>query len=300
MEITWYGTASLILREENTSIAFDPFGGLPIHSIAHPPKALPCEQKLGSIEQVFVTHGHLDHIYHIPRLYRDTDVKVHCTAAPERTLIRHGFSPEKIQEISPGWNGQIGPFHITAYQGRHCVFDAPLLAHIFFSSKTFRHPAHLFHLLKLHLTYREKREILFYELTCHGLRIQIMGSMNLDPRTEYPTGADVLILPLQGRSDQDVYALELVKRLMPKSVLLDHYDNSFPPLSGDVDTSGFIRNVWQELGIPCQPLEFKKGVTIYEGQKEETLGRSPGRPLGTQYTGTAVRHGTSDAQPYGL
>lgn len=262
MQLTWYGTASLILQEGDTAIAFDPFCGLPVHAIAHPANPMPYEKDFRKIPYVFVTHGHLDHIYHIPQIYRDASVVVHCTSAPKRTLLKHGFPAGNIQEIAPGWCGKYGPFEITAYQSRHCVYDLPLLRHTIFCRRFWAHPVHLVRLLTTHILYREKGEILFYEIVCHGLRIQIMGSMNLDPDTEYPTGADMLILPLQGRSDQDIYALKLVKRLKPKSILLDHYDNTFPPLSDDIDTSGFICNVREQFGIPCQPL--KKGVTIYE------------------------------------
>ena len=58
--------------------------------------------------------------------------------------------------------------------------------------------------------------------------------------TEYPIGADLLILPLQGRSDIADYALSFVDRLMPKMILLDHFDDAFPPISSAVDTAPFV------------------------------------------------------------
>lgn len=262
MEIRWYGTASLILREGDTSIAFDPFGGLPIHSITHPVSPLPYENDFLSAKHIFVTHGHLDHIYHIPRLYRHAPATVYCTRTPKKTLLGNGFPSEKIREIAPGWKGRCGPFAITAYQGRHCVFDLPLIRHTVISVRFWRHPVHLLRLLALHLRHRENGEILFYEITCRGQRIQVMGSMGLDSKTAYPTGADLLILPLQGRSDQDTYALKLVERLKPKAILLDHYDNTFPPLSDDVDTSGFIRNVRRKFKITCEPLRKEIPVSL--------------------------------------
>lgn len=263
MQLTWYGTAGLILQEEHISIAFDPFCGISRHTVDDPEHGPGYGPELRNVSHVFVTHGHLDHIYHIPWLYQRVPVTIHCTTTPKKTLIRRGLSPEKIEEISPGYEGLFGPFRIRAWQSRHCVFDGPLLIRTIFSMRFWRHPRYLARLLGIHLSCPENKEILFYEVTCHGLRIQILGSMNLDAHTDYPTGADVLILPLQGRSDQDTYALKLIERLKPGSILLDHYDDTFPPLSSQADTSGFIENVQNKFGIPCQPLELKKGVTIY-------------------------------------
>ena len=35
MQLTWYGTAALILKEDDTSIAFDPFCGLQLNESVH-------------------------------------------------------------------------------------------------------------------------------------------------------------------------------------------------------------------------------------------------------------------------
>lgn len=258
MRLIWYGTASLILREGDASIAFDPFCKM----TGKQTDPMPYEEDFRKVPQVFVTHGHFDHIYHIPRIYRDTPAAVRCTAAPKRTLLKNGFSSDEILEIGPGFHEQCGPFQITAYQGRHCVFDGPLLRQTVFSRRFWKNPVRLFRVLKAHLSHKEKGEILFYEVVCGQVRVQIMGSMNLDSDTEYPTGADVLVLPLQGRSDQDTYALGLVERLKPKAVLLDHYDDAFPPLSSEVDTSGFVRNVQERYGIYCEPLRKKCPVEL--------------------------------------
>ena len=67
----------------------------------------------------------------------------------------------------------------------------------------------------------------------------MLGSLNLDEDTEYPKGVDLLILPLQGRSDVSKFAMHVIDRLQPKKVLLDHFDNSFPPISSYVDTEHF-------------------------------------------------------------
>lgn len=279
MKLTWYGTAALLLEDGETKLAFDPFLGIPEGGLApakktslaaRNPYMFPEYAKyLRQAREIFITHGHLDHILHLPLLYNGRRVQIHCTGAPRKTLLRHGMKKELLQQISPGFTGIYGPFTVRAFQGRHCRFDLPLLRRTVFCRRFFRYPLHLFRLLGANVLYPEKGEILFYEVSCRNLRIQIMGSMNLDPRVSYPTGADILILPLQGRSDQDTYALQFIRRLKPRAVLLDHYDNTFPPLTGEVDVSGFVRNVKTACFIPCAPLVRGETMMINTGKRKK-------------------------------
>ena len=100
--------------------------------------------------------------------------------------------------------------------------------------------------------------MLFYELRAEGKRIQIMGSMGMDPETEYPVGADLLIMALQGRSDQDEYAMRFVEKLRPKKIMLYHIDDSFPPMSGEIDTLGFEINTKKQGITSIKPEKGKE------------------------------------------
>ena len=263
MNLTWYGTAALVLEEGETKIAFDPFCGFPLHCFdRYHPVPLEGGKELAKIPYVFITHGHVDHIFHIPRLYKKRPVTVYGTRAPHETLRKLGFPDEHFREIGPGFSETIGPFRITAWQGRHCHFDPPLLVKTICCRRFWRHPIHLFHILRWNLYCPQKGEILFYEVEAGGYRLQIMGSMNLDANTEYPTGADMLILPLQGRSDQDQYALQFIERLKPKAVMLDHYDDSFPPFTGYIDVRGFQKNVRRKYHIFCKPLVKHRRISL--------------------------------------
>lgn len=75
----------------------------------------------------------------------------------------------------------------------------------------------------------EKGETAAYQIEAEGKRILLLGSMELDPDTVYPENADLLILPYQGKENMAEAAMEIVERLKPARILLDHFDDAFPP-----------------------------------------------------------------------
>ena len=253
MTLTWMTTASLLLSDGDTVVAFDPF--LPTAK-RESDKEQERLQSYRDAAAVFVTHGHFDHILSLPSIYADRAVPVYATKTPCQTLKDAGYPPECLRVISSGDTQSIGRFTITAYQSRHCRFDLPLIVKTVFSRRFFSALPQAAALQNLRHRYPENGETLFYEVQNGDKRVQIMGSMNLSSDISYPTKADCLVLPLQGRSDQDNYALQFVDRLQPKRILIDHHDDSFPPLSDNVDTSGFIRNVTHRFSVPCEELQY--------------------------------------------
>ena len=79
---------------------------------------------------------------------------------------------------------------------------------------------------------RENHETVCFLIKAEGKKIFVMGSMALSD-IEYPQKPDLLILPYQGKSDLLEPALETVAKLKPLCVLTDHFDNTFPPFSGN-------------------------------------------------------------------
>ena len=247
MKLQWFTTAAFTLTEGDTAIAFDPFLGLPLK--ARWPDLRGSAFREASA--VFVTHGHVDHILEIPALLAGSKAPVYATATPCRTLQKHGVSPDRLRRIRPGETVAAGPFTVTAFQGRHCRFDGPLIRQTV--PRLCRHPLRTARLLLYVAEYPEKGETLFYQVTDGEKRVQVMGSLGLCPQVDYPTGVDALILPYQGRSDLKTYGGDLVQRLKPKAVYLDHYDDSFPPLTAAIDTKPFC-DLMQDHGIPCRAL----------------------------------------------
>ena len=260
MRLTWLGTASLLLEAGDTVLAFDPFPGLPLD--AAPGGPVPDAARYAGASAVFVTHGHFDHILYIPALYGDKTLPVYATETPCATLRREGFAPSRLRQIAPGWEGTLGPFRITALQSRHCRFDAALVLRTALRPRLWAHPGRMLRLMRLNRRWPENGETLLYDVTDGEVRVQLLGSLGLDPDTDCPPGADALVLPFQGRSDPAAAALPVIERLRPRSVLLDHWDDAFPPMSACVPTAEFAALVRARLGIPCRALTKYGTLTI--------------------------------------
>lgn len=244
MKLTWANTASIVLEEEDTCIVFDPFLGIPYQDTERKTKLF------HKADAVYITHGHFDHIAHLHSIYDGWPVPVFCTKSPYKVLsVRHGLD---LHRIEPDDESDTGPFHIRAYQSVHCRFDKGIIIDRLLS-KSILSPQ-LYRLLRLGIQYKENNETLFYDMHMKDLHIQLLGSMGLSEDIEYPQNADILIMALQGRTDQDEYALQFVERLQPRMIVIDHYDDAFPPLTTAVDPRGFVINCKEKYGIRCVPL----------------------------------------------
>ena len=236
MKLKWYGTASILLEQDGTQLLFDPFLSLS-DKVFKPPM-----DELSAIDNILVTHGHLDHIVDIPAILKrgDGGASVYCTTGPQKALVSKGVEENRIHIITPGDVLNFGPFEVRVLKGKHIVFNKRLLIKTFLSPRVFIYSNNLKYMLKENQIYAEAGETVIYDIRVSNKRIFLMGSLNLDDHTEYPKGADLLILPFQGRSDVCKYALPFIDRLQPKKVLLDHFDNTFPPISSSVKTERFL------------------------------------------------------------
>ena len=69
---------------------------------------------------------------------------------------------------------------------------------------------------------------------------------------EYPTEADLLILPYNGWADNLPPAERVIRRLRPKRVLLDHWDDTFPPVTRPLDLTPILER-YPDLVRPMEP-----------------------------------------------
>jgi len=256
MNLTWYGTASLLIETEKTSLICDPFPGLTVRGTYKP-----VPDAFVKADSILITHGHFDHIMAIPVIYKEVHIPLYCTKTPKETLTSHGYTGV-IHTIEPGSLLLFEDLKVTAYAGKHCVFDQGIIRETLASEALRKHPVQMAKLLACNKAYPENDEILFYELQESSKRLQIMGSLGLLDEAEYPTGADGLVMAFQGRSDLVETAVPLIQRLHPKKVYLDHYDNAFAPMTKAIDAQALSAQLTQQTGIPAIPLCKERRVTV--------------------------------------
>ena len=230
MKITWFGTASLLIENGTDKILLDPF--LPLRGAQNHPSLLDYRQA----DSILITHGHIDHLGSIPKITDDTDITVYCSKTPAATLEKKNVDSDMITLIQPGDVLRFGTLRVTVLPGKHIRFDAELIRHTFLNVRILRHFPNFIYMLFKNGSYVEKNETLAYLIEAEDRKILVLGSLNLEENTEYPKYVDMLVLPYQGATDLVTPALSIIERIKPRTVLLDHFDDAFPPISAQIDT----------------------------------------------------------------
>lgn len=228
VEIKWFGTAGLLFSAGGKSVLFDPYVPL------NPALPAPDLSEFASCGDIFVTHGHFDHMIDIPKVLAAGGGPVFCPARAAETLTREGAKKAALFTIGPGDVIERGPFKITVFKGKHIRFDPKLILQTLFNRRIVQYRSNLRPLLRGARQY-PAGEVLVYFIEIKGKKILHLGSLSLEESERYPERVDVLTIPYQGRSDLSSYALPLISRIRPKSLFLHHFDDSFPPVSSPVD-----------------------------------------------------------------
>jgi L-ascorbate metabolism protein UlaG (beta-lactamase superfamily) len=213
MIVTWLGNASVSLESNRQKLYFDPF--------------FPLETS----EDIFITHGHYDHLYYVPGM---SGCRVYCTKTPAERV-------KDARVISVGNTLRVGVFEIRVIKGRHTHFGASIA--ISTALRLLKEPRKLRFFAKVFRDFPENGETVMFDVRTEGKRVLIMGSLAIDPDAAYETGADCLLLPYQGYSDNLPVATTVVEHLKPKKVILDHFDDAFPPVSRQIDVAPFLKAV---------------------------------------------------------
>lgn len=255
MKITWNGTASLMIESDGEKLLIDPF--VELKGGEHPGTL---DDYLG-FDTILISHGHFDHLYFVPELLDEAGPTVLCTETPAKTLEKYSANTDTVAVIAPGMDFPLGKMRIRTYQGRHIRFTKKLILDTIRPGRLIRHIGTLPFLAWANKAFQENEETLVYEIVAEGKHILLLGSLNLDEKTAYPTGADLLILPYQGSLTLETIAEDIIRKLQPKAILLSHFDDAFPPLSRTVSTKKFCRLMKEKYPhIPVVKPTFAKPV----------------------------------------
>ncbi len=243
MKITWMGTACFGIESGEDRILFDPFLELEGGSYGADP------EELMTYDTVFVTHCHFDHLYTAEEMVEqgEGDISVFCTKQCCDTLEGFLEDTSNVVQIDTGRSYDIGSIKIDVLKGRHIEFQKRHILDTLTPFRVIRYCRNLPFLYWANRTFKEAGESVAFLIRAEGKQILLLGSLAADPEENYPEGVDVLILPYQGNNDLPARAREVLRRLKPKSVLLSHFDNAFPPMSRDVDLAPFRKLIDEEF-----------------------------------------------------
>ncbi len=251
ISITWYGTASVRIASDNSQLLIDPFFPFPDSRIKVAANAYE------NCRHILVSHGHFDHIGSIPGIVCD-DTVVYCTKTPFHSLWRKGVDKNNLHLIEEGSVFSVGDFHITAIRGKHIELSISERLKTVFSRRFMQQRKGIVRKLMKFASCLERKETLCYLIDGCGKRILVLGSLSLAADTVYPTGADLAFFPYQGSDKLCDIASEIYERLKPQAVLLTHFDDTFPPFSSDIDTSGFETHMKERAAV----YKLRHGETI--------------------------------------
>lgn len=227
MKVTWFAAASLAVETTAGRLLIDPFFPLK----GSPTRVAP--DTYAGYDDILVTHGHFDHIMSLPRILREGRAVVHCTETPRQTLLSMDVPEARVIPFNPGDALKMQGMRVSVFRSRYPAFEMPVLL----NRRLPQYAGNAMMLLMGMQNYPENGESVGFLIEDEASSLFVLGSLALDDGTDYPSGMDLLVLPWQGRGDLVTPAMQIIGRLKPKAVLLDHFDDAFPPGSRAVDTA---------------------------------------------------------------
>ena len=233
--LTWLGTASILLEEDGEKLLFDPFFRLN-KKLEETPADVFC-----NVDFILNTHPHVDHSCDLPFILKNNNARLFAPPQTIENLSRLGVDiPNKALAVLPNDKFSTRKCEIVVHKSQHINFDLFLVLktalRVLFTFKI----KQAVKLLKLHKKFPMNNQIVAYEINADNKKIFLMGSAGYVKNYQFPENIDILVLPFQGRSDISKYSLKIIEQIKPKTIILDHFDNAYPPITHHIKTYKFI------------------------------------------------------------
>ena len=228
----WIGTAGFIVKTPEFEIAFDPFLSRkdPEHENVIKP------EHFANVTDIFLGHGHFDHVYDVPAICACTDARVHGSSENLKHLQKKGVATEKLQPADESSRSLCESAKIHSFKSKHVSFDIPLVA-----TTLKRCGWNCFHMAKLGMDF-PKGGVRTYLFEASGKKILFISSAGCQHSEliKYRDLApDILLLPLQGHSKIQNIGATMAAIINAKIVIPHHHDNFYHPLSQNIDLEPF-------------------------------------------------------------
>jgi L-ascorbate metabolism protein UlaG (beta-lactamase superfamily) len=254
--ITWYGTAGFRIETGGRVFLVDPY-------LSRNAEALPAlpfgPEGVTEGDEIFLSHGHFDHMADVPQIARQTGATVYCSAEAAEALRRQGVADAQLVLARDGDGFDLGVYRAQCFHSAHVRFDLPLVVRtllralpsvlakprLLSSSRDW--PAG--QVLSWRFTLTAENDRVAHHFGSAGCTEEELDRL---ARLEPP---DVLMFPLQGHSRICRIATHVVEQLKPRLVIPHHHDDFYPPFSQQVDIAPFLEAVGR-LSPPVEVVEL--------------------------------------------
>nr|MCR5041459.1 hypothetical protein [Clostridia bacterium] len=141
----------------------------------------------------------------------------------------------------PGDELRVGGFRVRVWRFRHIVFDPIYILSVVLKCVVMF--PRLFWQAYMNRKMPENGEIVAYEIECGGKRIFLTGSFREYPGVEYPKNVDLFILANGGSVFVPEKTKHFIDTYTPKTILVDHFDNAFPPVTRTVSVKRLEKTI---------------------------------------------------------
>lgn len=238
MYLTWLGTAGFILESQGCRILLDPFLSRPPYARPETPSFV---KNLDGVQGILLTHGHFDHAMDASWLRERSGCGVYGTRDVLDLVKAAGTDSEFLHPVTWHEEFPIGPFKIKPIPSRHIVFDKLLIA-----STLKRCRKQLASITALAMRW-PKKSVTAWQITMEEKTILHFGSAGWVESEVAGLKPDLLLVPVQGRTDIATVAAQLTACVNPRRVVAHHWDDFYPPLSQMIDLSEYQKILGQLL-----------------------------------------------------